>query len=362
MGSVMPRSLARVYKVFPLLAIALAACGSDGGVSSVATVPSVPSFLGVTLTEQTVEMSWNIPDSDGGAPVQSYLVTIAKLTPATGVAASVVTNQTSTVIEIDLQEGVQYSMSVAAQNAVGTGPAASSKITMGTMAASFTPLTIQDDPGLLVQNVGIRRARSDAGESTLRLASITIAPEPATVTETDQRMLACGALRCSGKWVYETPWVVEDRNDPDPTRRFKLFAYKYFLNPSQSTPSERHLGAIVMWTASTLDAQWYGPASVLGSNLTPPELTPTNLVNVLQPDLAACTTAALVGAAAEQEALELVLTCTYQSVSPVLSQQQKVMLLRTTDHAQTFQYVSTLLSQADAKLRIHAADRGIIPQ
>jgi hypothetical protein len=196
---------------------------------------------------------------------------------------------------------------------------------------------------LLVQDVGIRLARSTDGGATFNYVSTIASPGVATVT--DAGLTACGSLTCQGRWVYETSWLIDDSADPNPARRYKLFAHKYFLSPGKVPATFYQLGSIVMWTASTPDATWSAESSLLGWNLTPPELTPHRIVNSLHTDLAPCIVVAEGGASVRGSAIDFVFACVYGSGNPL---PQKIVLLRSLDHANSFQYVSTLLTPADA--------------
>jgi hypothetical protein len=158
-------------------------------------------------------------------------------------------------------------------------------------------------------------------------------------------MTACGLLTCQGRWVYETSWLIDDSTDPNPARRYKLFAHKYFLSPGNTPATFYHLGAIVMWTASAPDATWSSETSLLGWNLTPPQLTPHRIVNSLHTDLAPCIVVAEGSASVRGSAIDFAFACVYASGS---SLPQKIVLLRSLDHANSFQYISTLLTPTDA--------------
>jgi hypothetical protein len=100
-----------------------------------------------------------------------------------------------------------------------------------------------------------------------------------------------------------------------------------------------------MWTASAPDAAWSSETSLLGWNLTPPQLTPQRIVNSVHPDLAACLLVAEGSASVRGSAIDFAFACPYVNGAQI---PQKIVLLRTSDHANTFQYVSTLLTAADA--------------
>ncbi|HMK71979.1 MAG TPA: hypothetical protein VK454_01495, partial [Myxococcaceae bacterium] len=206
------------------------------------------------------------------------------------------------------------------------------------------------DGSLQVQDVGISLARSDDGGESWRRVGTVAAPSPATVTDTLPNHPICGAATCSGRWAYETSWLVEDAEDVA-ARRYKLYAHQYFLYPpaGEGKRTVYVLGAIVTWSAATADGLVSAsPAVALRWNLTPPEL-PAGGVNVngLSGDLAGCLAVAEGGASVRPGAMDLVAACTYAKagVSPL---PQKVVLLRSVDHGQSFRYVSTLLDAADA--------------
>jgi hypothetical protein len=191
--------------------------------------------------------------------------------------------------------------------------------------------------------VGIRLARSTNGGATFNYVSTIATPSNTTVT--DASLTACGALSCSGRWVYETSWLIDDSSDPNPARRYKLFAHKYFLHPGSTPATFYQLGSIVMWTASAPDGTWSAETSLLGWNLTPPELTPLRVLNSVNPTLASCIVFAEGSASVRGSTIDFVFAC-----PELVGNQfpQKIVLVRTSDHANTFQYVSTLLTAADA--------------
>ena len=365
-------------RAFPLIAMAATACG--GGDDGPLSVPEAPANLAVTVGEQSLAVNWSPPGYDGGAAVQTYQVSITSASPDIGFNTSVVTDRTSAVINAALRDGVQYAISVTAQNRVGTSKAASMGIMPGGITpASYEPLTIEgddslngisdpsvirlandqvwmaysnidtykDEGGKLVHTVGVRLARSDDQGNTFQFASTIAASELTTVTDTDPELATCGTPICSGRWIYETPWLVQDETDPDASRRFKLFAHQSFLSLGETSPRS-YLGTIVMWTAASPEAEWSEPVSILGSLYTAPELIPANLINAMHADLADCVAVNDGSAGIQSGALDLALTCVYPGEAPLLSPPQKIVLLRTTDHAKTFRYVSTLLTDDDA--------------
>jgi Fibronectin type III domain len=356
----------------------LTACGGGGGHSSSPPSPppalSAPTSLHATIGDSAAAVGWDAPPDNGGGAIDSYDISA---TPA--LAASDVDIKSTHAHLTNLTNGSTYAVSIRAHNAAGFG--ARSPNVMVTPRAittsDYTPLAIQGDtspsgfydPSLLhsaqgdlwmsyssvdyhnnasaqlVQDVGIRLARSADGGSHFTYAATIATPVDATVTDTDPAHSACGAATCNGRWVYETSWLIDDSTDPNTAHRYRLFAHKYFLNPASAARTLYHLGSIVEWTAPALDGPWSAETSLLGWNLTPPELAPLRNANTIDTNLANCIVLAEGSATVRTGAIDFVFACVYPGGNPL---PQKIVLLRSRDHASSFQYVSTLLTPADA--------------
>ena len=88
-------------------------------------VPSAPrSFEVQEITPSGVTLTWEVPDSDGGLPVTSYIVERRdkKFGPFTKIA-TIKAPSTSCMVE-RLIEGVDYYFKVTAVNDEGSGPSA----------------------------------------------------------------------------------------------------------------------------------------------------------------------------------------------------------------------------------------------
>jgi hypothetical protein len=86
-----------------------------------ATVPGAPTLGQATVTDRIVTVQWGAPGSDGGSPITGY-----KVTPyIDDIAQSPVTFMSTATTETikGLTNGATYTFTVAAINAVGTGPA-----------------------------------------------------------------------------------------------------------------------------------------------------------------------------------------------------------------------------------------------
>ena len=369
-----------------ILSVGLLSCGGSSTSSPKGGLPDAPTGLAVNVGDTAVSLAWTAPTNSGSSPVTGYAVSV---TPKASTTTTV--NGTAAVV-IGLTNGTMYTLSVSAINAAGTGPAspsvpatpsAATPANYGNLAVPGDPNNVSGifDPALLndtqtnstvwmaytsvgaAQVVSTSMAKStDGGQTFSYVQTVAPASGPVTVTDTTFGTVfqVCGQPTCTGRWVYETPWMIKDSSDPNSARRFKLFAHKYFLYPPGPVRTAYWLGAIVMFTASLPDGAWSAEAPVLGWTDTPPEIMPanmktsTNTVNLIDPtNLGPCIlvgegTASVYG----QGGADFPLACTYAPAggSPI----QKVVLLRTSNLAalgttgNSFQYVSTLLQPSDA--------------
>lgn len=360
-----------------LISLLATGCGGGGGGRS-GSVPGSPTELTANAGDASISIGWSAPADTGGSAISGYSVQIVPEVTQ----ADIVVSGTRALIS-NIANGTDYQISVAANNAVGSGPY-SAVVTARARAADsadYEPITIIGDPGSpsgiydpsllrssagdlwlsyssvnyyingsgdLVQDVGIRLANSVDNGSTYYYTTTIASPTDATVTDSDPAMSACGAVTCSGRWVFETSWLVEDSGDPDPDRRFKLFAHQYFINPGSSgSATLYHLGAVVMWTARAPDSSWSAPTVLLGWPLTTPDLSPMMDISGLSADTANCLLVAEGGVTLNAGRLDMAFSCPYLDVSSNTIV-QKIVLLRSSDHGRSFQYVATLLTPDDA--------------
>ncbi len=364
----------------------LSACGGGGSDSTIqpppvvtANPPSAPINLFVNTGSTAVSLKWETPVDNGGSPILSYSI---QATPA--VAASDIEILNTKALVSNLIDYSAYEFSVVANNAAGASPASTSITTTPKPADTnvYSVLNIANEPGSLsgiydpslveastgdhwlsyssvsfytntdgdlVQDVGIRLAKSDNGGDTFTYVATIASPFDGNVTDSDSNLSACGMSVCTGRWVYETSWLIEDSNDPDPARRFKLFAHKYFLYPPRTgSKTLYHLGAMVMWTASSPDSSWSAETPVLGWPLTSPDITAAQDITLLDADLANCILLAEGGITVLNNGLNLVFACPYQDAA-TNAIVQKIVMLRSTNNAASFEYAGTILTPADAQ-------------
>ena len=354
------------------LMLLLSACGGDshGAWSSDGDdiAPTAPINIAGNAGDGAVSLGWDAPTT-GTAPL-TYNLTISP----TAAAATITRDGTHALIR-GLSNDTTYTFSVTAKNNAGESGATTLllKPTAIGNASAFTAIARDSsdinspsgifDPSLLnvsgtiwiayssvnyyqqagnrVQDVSTSLAYSNDGGANFTYLK-TIAAATGNVTVTPRGTVnPCGNITCTGRWVYEVPFLVDDRSDPDSAKRFKLFAHKYFLYPAANPSTIYTIGAIVMWTAPSPESTWSNERIVLGWNSTPQELPTTNNVNTLNAALTECLTLSEGSATNYQSSLDFVFACSNGIT-------QKIVLLRSTDHASTFKYVSTPLEAADA--------------
>lgn len=102
--------------------------------------PGAPTAVTATPGNGSATVTWSAPDNDGGSPITSY--TVKALTSGTAPAQTVAVDAPATSATVTgLSNGSPYTFTVAATNAVGTGPdsAGSAAVTPTAPAADTTP-------------------------------------------------------------------------------------------------------------------------------------------------------------------------------------------------------------------------------
>jgi len=92
----------------------------------VETVSSVPTNLTTVVSGSVINITWDAPADEGGAPVTSYDITIAGDDGSSATTSTTGTEATTTTITA----GVTYTVTVVAVNSFGDSPAATSIITV----------------------------------------------------------------------------------------------------------------------------------------------------------------------------------------------------------------------------------------
>lgn len=154
----------------------------------------------------------------------------------------------------------------------------------------------------------------------------------------------CPSGTCNGRLVHEVSSLVFDADDPDATRRWKLFAFSYLVMGADQLQYD--LGYISLFTAQEPHLPWKDEGKVLGWN-SESEFSSKDaktLVNGL-PNMADCIALSEPDAMWRQGGvLELAVGCVKAgNPNPI-----RVELLRSLDHAKTFLYAARLLEANDA--------------
>ncbi|MGH9072056.1 MAG: DUF6531 domain-containing protein, partial [Acidimicrobiales bacterium] len=145
--------------------------------------PSAPLDLQVTAGTGATALSWRAPTSDGGSPIQSYLVQVY----GTNVPAPMTITCSSGPCTSDeiagLSNGLSYTFEVSAYNGIAYGPGAFASATVPAITSDTGPydlITHQLAPGA---SVGINLANGDVVMSStdLSIAGVGI---PLAITRT----------------------------------------------------------------------------------------------------------------------------------------------------------------------------------
>ena len=180
--------------------------------------------------------------------------------------------------------------------------------------------------------------------------------EPTTLSSTD--MNVCPGGTCSGNLINEVSSLIIDPDEPDASRRWKLFTHRYLVTTAQSL--ERRYGYIALYTAPKPDGPWIGPENAIGWDSETPLSSMGAGTNVTQiPALADCLAMSEPGALwVPGVGIDLALGCVYFKNGISI----RIERLRSTDHGKTFKHLAKLLDADDAAClgisasRINAAE------
>jgi hypothetical protein len=174
-------------------------------------VPDAPGGVGASAGDGAATVTWSAPPSDGGSAVTGY--TVASSDGRTSAVSALATSATVG----GLMNGVAYTFTVAATNAVGTGPASAPSVavtphglaagvtsTAGTRSASTPDVAVADAPSppppTTTTTVGPSIAPAPAPPTTVVVA----APMVSTTTTIPTTTTAAAAVRNK---VASTPSV-----------------------------------------------------------------------------------------------------------------------------------------------------------
>jgi len=154
----------------------------------------------------------------------------------------------------------------------------------------------------------------------------------------------CPSGTCAGRLVHEVSSLVFDADDPDTTRRWKLFAFSYLVMGQKDLQYD--LGYISLFTAQEPHLAWKDEGKVLGWK-SESEFSSKDAKTVINgfPAMADCVALSEPDVMWRQGGvLELAIGCVKLGTPNAI----RVELLRSFDHAKTFLYASRLLEAQDA--------------
>lgn len=180
---------------------------------------------------------------------------------------------------------------------------------------------------------------SDHG-ATWTFAAETNTPEAATELSTE-----CGGTTCTGHLISEVSSMIYDADDPDTSKRWKLFAHRYLVGPNVTL--HYAIGTITLQTAAQPQGPWTAPTKLIGWNSDSTYSSTGIVANVSTMGGTAGDCIALTepGAIWLPGVIDLAVGCIYldNSVPKI-----RIELLRSTTHGTAWTSVSTLLAANDA--------------
>lgn len=147
-----------------------------------------------------------------------------------------------------------------------------------------------------------------------------------------------------GLWRYETPTLVYDPKD-HPTRRWKLYAERYFTLPPYKKDSTLHgEGWIEMKYARRPDGFWSKAERLFGSRASGSRID----LNQLHPDLNGMKFYNELGSIALGDTLYLSMDASFTPSGLGDWEKRKIILIESKDHGKTWIYTGTLTDYDDA--------------
>lgn len=192
-------------------------------------------------------------------------------------------------------------------------------------------------PSPLYQHISLAMSR-DEGATWGYVGDVTpVSPEIA-ITTSD--LAICGATTCTGTWGQESAALLFDAFDPDPERRFKVFAHAYYVD--YVGDRQMDIGYLALYTANEPAGPWT-ETKLLGWPSSSP-ISNQGVAYDIATDLAlGLSDCVIVGEPAaltrSPGTIDLALSCPKGTTD--------IRLLRSFDHGRTWTFVSTLLAAGD---------------
>jgi predicted RNA-binding protein with TRAM domain len=180
------------------------------------SAPDAPTNLRITPGDMSASISWTAPASNGGAAITWYVITASD-----GIHTPVSATSTTTSVTLPgLTNDVTYSISVAAANAVGKGPAAAATVVPRNLPPVLQPLedrSVQYSDDL---SFDVSATDTESGDHL----SFTAVGLPSGLSLTDH---STGSATISGTvqaaaGTYEVTVSVSDGRNPAVTRSLTI--------------------------------------------------------------------------------------------------------------------------------------------
>jgi len=195
-----------------------------------------------------------------------------------------------------------------------------------------------------VNSVSTRVAVSTDLGATFQFAAEPNQVTPVTITTTDRSVCDGGTCMVDGVLWHEVSSIIADPTDPDPNGAFKVFFHSY-ASLDSGNDLRRDWGYIGMQVAA-VPSTWQPEQKLLGwastATISTSGVTQT-LTDITE--LRDCIAFTEPGAIVTARGIDLALSCV-SATSPTTAK-IRVVLLRSTDHAKTFSFVSTLVASDD---------------
>lgn len=143
--------------------IGTTAASAASAITVPATLPGAPTNVTATPGNQQAVVSFSAPASNGGSPITSYSVKVTDASiPLRG--GQVVTGTTSPITITGLYGGDNYTFTVTATNAVGTGAASAASSSVFVVGPPSAPFSVTASPGNQQAWVYFQAPQYDNGE------------------------------------------------------------------------------------------------------------------------------------------------------------------------------------------------------
>jgi prepilin-type N-terminal cleavage/methylation domain-containing protein len=170
---------------FGVTATNAAGTSTSSAVAETATVPSAPQNPTATAADSSATVAWSAPLSNGGSTITLYTVTSSP-----GGLTCTSTSATTCVVS-GLTDGTNYTFTITATNADGTGPGATTSPPITPAAVPGAPTTVIATPGSNSATVSWS-APASTGGSAITGYTVTSIPGYFTCTTTGLTCIVSG--------------------------------------------------------------------------------------------------------------------------------------------------------------------------